>query len=131
MGSSPLPRHVNPRQAPPKPEEFLLVALGAIPGALLRWLLQSDPVANLVGCLLIGISSGFKPPRPRLLLSLGIGFCGSLTTFSGWILSLANVISNRSLSATCLLLLELGCGVLMVRLGNYICRWTNLSNRDQ
>ena len=131
MGSSPLPRRANPRPAPPRPEELLLVALGAVPGALLRWLLQSDPVANLVGCLLIGISSGFKPPRPRLLLSFGIGFCGSLTTFSGWILSLATVISNRSLSATCLLLLELGCGVLMVRIGSYICRWTNLSNRDQ
>jgi CrcB protein len=131
MGSSPLPRRTNPGPSPPRPQELLLVALGAVPGALLRWLLHSDPVANLVGCLLIGISSGFKPSRPRLLLSLGIGFCGSLTTFSGWILSLATNISNRSLSATCLLLLELGYGILMVRLGNYICRRTNLSNRDQ
>jgi CrcB protein len=131
MGSSPLPRRVNPRPAPPKPEELLLVALGAIPGALLRWLLQSDPVANLVGCLLIGIASGFKPPTPRLLLFLGIGFCGSLTTFSAWILSLSTAISKGSLFATSSLLFELGYGILMVRLGNYICRWSNLSNRDQ
>ena len=131
MGSSPLPRRVNPRPATPKPEELLLVALGAVPGALLRWLLQSDPVANLVGCLLIGIASGFKPPRPRLLLPLGIGFCGSLTTFSAWILSLSTAISKGSLFATSLLLFELGYGILMVRLGNYIFRWSNLSNRDQ
>lgn len=131
MGSSTLPRRANPRSAPPRPEEFLLVALGAVPGALLRWLLQLDPVANLLGCLLIGILSGFKPRRARLMLALGIGFCGSLTTFSGWVLSLTNALSNGSLLATSLLLVELGSGILMVQVGKYICRWFTSSNRDQ
>jgi CrcB protein len=128
MGSSPLHRRANPRSVPPRPEELLLVALGAVPGALLRWLLQLDPVANLLGCLLIGISSGFKPRRARLILAIGIGFCGSLTTFSGWIFSLANAISNESFSVTILLLVELGSGILMVRVGKYICRWITSSN---
>jgi CrcB protein len=128
MGSSPLHRRANPRSVPPRPEELLLVALGAVPGALLRWLLQLDPVANLLGCLLIGISSGFKPRRARLILAIGIGFCGSLTTFSGWIFSLANAISNESFSVAILLLVELGSGILMVRVGKYICRWITSSN---
>lgn len=128
MGSSPLHRRANPRSVPPRPEELLLVALGAVPGALLRWLLQLDPVANLLGCLLIGISSGFKPRRARLILAIGIGFCGSLTTFSGWIFSLANAISNESFLVAILLLVELGSGILMVRVGKYICRWITSSN---
>ena len=102
---------------PPRQEELLLVALGAVPGALLRWLLQADPLANLLGCLVIGIVSGSKPPRPRAMLLMGIGFCGSLTTFSGWILALERAMGRGSMSGMALLLLELVAGVLAVVLG--------------
>jgi CrcB protein len=94
-----------------------LVALGAVPGALLRWLLQADPLANLLGCLVIGIVYGSKPPRPRAMLLVGIGFCGSLTTFSGWILALERAMGRGSASGVALLLLELAAGVLAVVLG--------------
>ena len=102
---------------PPRPEELLLVALGAVPGALLRWLLQADPLVNLLGCLVIGIVSGSESPRPRAMLLVGIGFCGSLTTFSGWILALERAMGRRSVSGVALLLLELVAGVLTVVLG--------------
>ena len=102
---------------PPRQEELLLVALGAVPGALLRWLLQADPLANLLGCLVIGIVSGSEPPRPRAMLLMGIGFCGSLTTFSGWILALERAMGRGSMSGMALLLLELVAGALAVVLG--------------
>jgi CrcB protein len=102
---------------PPRPEELLLVALGAVPGALLRWLLQLDPLANVLGCLVIGIVSGSEPPRPRAMLLMGIGFCGSLTTFSGWILALERAMGRGSVSGVALLLLELVVGGLAVVLG--------------
>jgi len=100
------------KQAPPgRPGELLLVALGAVPGALLRWVLHCDPIANLLGCLLIGLASNQKPPRPRVMLLLGIGFCGALTTFSGWILALATALQQGSTASLLALLLELGAGV--------------------
>lgn len=99
-------------QAPPsRPGELLLVALGAVPGALLRWVLHCDPIANLLGCLLIGLATNQKPPRPRLMLLLGIGFCGALTTFSGWILALATALQQGSIPSLLALLLELGVGI--------------------
>ena len=97
--------------------ELLLVALGAVPGALLRWLLQADPLANLLGCLVIGLVAGTAQSRPRIMLLVGIGFCGSLTTFSGWILALERAIGLGSARGVSLLLLELVAGVLAVLLG--------------
>ena len=85
----PLP---SPHPHPPRFEELLLVALGAVPGALFRWLLHRDPLANLLGCLLIGMLAGLQPPRPRLMLLVGIGFCGAFTTFGGWIAALATTL---------------------------------------
>lgn len=93
------------------------MALGAVPGALLRWLLQADPLANVLGCLVIGIVSVSKPARPRAMLLVGIGFCGSLTTFSGWILALESALGRGSMSGVALLLLELVAGLLSVLSG--------------
>ena len=103
--------------SPPRPEELLLVALGAVPGSLLRWWLQADPLANLLGCLVIGLISGSAPSRPRAQLMVGIGFCGSLTTFSGWILALERALVRGSVSGVALLLLELVAGLLAVLSG--------------
>ena len=84
--------------------ELVLVALGAVPGALLRW--QSgvqlgphlggsagaDLLVNLVGSFILGFLAGPIPRRTSLVLLLGIGFCGCLTTFSSWILDVARLI---------------------------------------
>lgn len=98
------------------------MALGAVPGALLRWLLHLDPVANLLGCLVIGISTGLHPPRPRLVLLVAIGFCGALTTFSGWIAALATAFRLGAPATIAARLLELVAGVVLVRAGRALAQ---------
>ena len=78
-------------------------------------------LVNLVGCFLLGFLSGPVPHRTPLMLALGIGFCGSLTTFSGWILDLASLEQQgQSLGALVLLLTSLGLG-LLAALGGRAC----------
>ena len=84
--------------------ELALVALGAVPGALLRWQSSvqlgpflggnagADLLVNLVGSFILGFLAGPIPRRTSLLLLVGIGFCGSLTTFSSWMLDVAKLI---------------------------------------
>jgi CrcB protein len=92
MAGAPLPPTRSRRR---ELGDLVLVAGGTIPGALLRWLLPDLLLANLLGCLLLGLligsvdSAGSAGLRRRLLLWGGIGFCGSLTSFSSWILALA------------------------------------------
>ena len=103
-----------------------LVAAGAIPGALLRWQLDRlsrdlpigllpDLLAegrgavllvNLVGSFLLGLLVARAGRQPRLTLLVGIGFCGSFTTFSSWILQLQQLLA-RGQAAGALLLLAL------------------------
>lgn len=87
--------------------ELGLVAAGAVPGALLRWRLEvqlgpllaggaagvaaANLVSNLLGSFLLGVLAGPIPWRAPLLLLGGIGFCGSLTTFSSWMLDLVRL----------------------------------------
>jgi CrcB protein len=99
--------------------ELSLVACGAIPGALLRWRLEifwegwgdlatewiTPLTVNLIGSFLLGFVSSGRLPRPRLMLVAGIGFCGSFTTFSGWILALARLMDGEGAGPTLLLLL--------------------------
>ena len=108
-------------------EELLLVGLGAVPGALLRWqfgvLLQDrDVLVNVLGSLILGLLLGL-PYRPRVQLLIGIGFCGSLTTFSSWMVSSVDLIaSGLSLAAFGLIGLTLGLGLGGAALGLWIGR---------
>lgn len=113
--------------------DLALVAAGAIPGALLRWrlelaadqilggfrsLVEADLMANLLGCLLIGALVAQPPRRARLFLWGGIGFCGSLTTFSSWIRELSQALQHgRPLAALAILTLSLVGGLLLTTLG--------------
>lgn len=105
--------------------ELLLVAIGAVPGALLRW--QSgvqlgphlggsagaDLLVNLVGSFLLGFLAGPIPRRTGLVLLLGIGFCGCLTTFSSWMLDVVKLIqAGRSLWGLLLIVGSLVLGLL-------------------
>jgi len=110
--------------------ELLLVGLGAIPGALLRW--QSavqlgpwvggsagaDLLVNVVGSFVLGFLAGPIPRRTGLVLLVGIGFCGSLTTFSSWILDVVKLLEKgQPLGAGLLVLLSLLLGLAAAGLG--------------
>jgi CrcB protein len=110
--------------------ELLLVALGAMPGALLRW--QStvqlgpwlggsagaDLLVNVVGSFVLGFLAGPIPRRTGLVLLVGIGFCGSLTTFSSWVLDVVRLLEGgRPLAAVGLLLASLVLGLMAAVLG--------------
>ena len=99
--------------------QYTLVAIGGALGATLRFAIEQGSqrwyggqfplgtlMANLLGCLIIGIllGSGMGQRFPGLRLGLGVGFLGALTTFStfkaeiwshlqegSWTLALANV----------------------------------------
>ena len=77
--------------------ELLLVAIGAVPGALMRWqvavhLQDRDVLVNVFGAAVLGLLAGL-PAAPRRQLLIGIGFCGSLTTFSSWMMNSVKLIS--------------------------------------
>jgi fluoride exporter len=74
---------------------WLLVALGAMVGAPLRYLtdraVQSRHdslfpwgtfVVNVTGCLILGLLTGASTADAHLRLLLGTGLCGALTTYS-------------------------------------------------
>tara|TARA_Y100001968_G_C19257617_1_gene667599 strand:+ start:631 stop:975 length:345 start_codon:yes stop_codon:yes gene_type:complete len=66
-----------------KKNNFYLISIGAIPAALLRWQINEIFIVNIIGCFLLGFINAL-PISSRYKLIFGFGFCGSLTTFSGW-----------------------------------------------
>ena len=122
--------------------DLTLVACGAIPGALLRWQLElvakasggslraitgADLLANLIGCLLIGMLLAQPPRRARLYLWGGVGFCGSLTTFSSWMLELVRGLdAGEPLKVLSVLAVSLLGGLALLQLGYSLARrpWT-------
>ena len=113
--------------------DLALVAGGAVPGALLRWQLEevaqasggslraltgADLLANLIGCLLIGMLLAQPPRRARLYLWGGIGFCGSLSTFSSWMLELVKGLdAGKPLEVLAVLAVSLLGGLALVQVG--------------
>lgn len=107
--------------------DLVLVAGGAIPGALLRWRLEglvahatgATLAANLLGCWLLGMVLARPGRGNRLMLVAGIGFCGSLSTFSTLMLQLSQALAGGDVGgAVGLLLASLVGGVAMVALGH-------------
>ena len=64
--------------------EIALLALGAVPGSLIRWQVDNNLFSNLMGTFILGLILGLRVSFTFYLI-IGIGFCGALTTFSGWI----------------------------------------------
>ncbi|MCP9881355.1 CrcB family protein [Cyanobium sp. Alchichica 3B3-8F6] len=118
--------------------DLALVAAGAIPGALLRWRLEAigtaevgglrglvgaDFIANMLGCLLLGLVLAQSVRRKRLMLWAGIGFCGSLTTFSSWMLQLARALrAGEAWDSLLVLAASLLGGLVLVALGHALGR---------
>ena len=110
--------------------ELLLIASGAIPGAVLRWQTATqlgtwlpggengaNLLVNALGSVLLGVIVGRPQPRRCLYLVFGVGFCGSFTTFSSWMLAVAQLQQQRPAAAFLLLLLSLGVGLALALVG--------------
>lgn len=96
-----------------------LVALGAVPGAWLRFRVVNhlEPMiprkhwgtfaVNVIACLALGLIVGLEQScgdgARRLLLLLGTGFLGSFSTFSTFMAELHRVLSLRHWSEALLL----------------------------
>ena len=103
-------------------QELLLVALGAVPGALLRWQLavqlqDHNLLVNTLGAAILGLLAGL-PAAPRRQLLVGVGFCGSVTTFSSWMLTAMKHLGASDWAAALGLIgLTLGLGLGAAALG--------------
>ena len=106
-------------------QELVLVALGAVPGALLRWQVSlhwadRHVLVNVLGAALLGLLAGL-PAAPRRQLLVGIGFCGSLTTFSSWMVEATRLISaGHVVESFGLIGLTLGLGLGAAALGVWV-----------
>jgi CrcB protein len=70
-------------------------------------------LVNLIGSFVLGFLAGPIPSRTNLVLLLGIGFCGCLTTFSSWMLDVVKLMrSGASGEALLLIVMSLALGLL-------------------
>ena len=74
-----------------KKNTYFLISIGAILGALFRWQIDEIFIVNIIGCFLLGFFNSLTISK-RYKLTLGVGLCGSMTTFSGWSFQLHNLL---------------------------------------
>ena len=72
---------------------FIIISIGAVPAAMLRWQIDQIFIVNIIGCFLLGFINSLAISK-RYKLILGFGFCGSLTTFSGLSFQLFKLINQ-------------------------------------
>ena len=90
--------------------EFLLLGVGAVCGAFLRYKMAESPlvvlgglplnvlIVNSIGSFILGVFSVLSVTLnldPRYSFLFAIGFCGSLTTMSSFALEVNNLIDNK------------------------------------
>ena len=101
---------------------FFLISIGAVPAAIFRWQIDSIVIVNLVGCFLLGFINTLPISRNSKLI-FGFGFCGSLTTFSGWTFKLFELISQGSYKLFFLNLIStVLIGLFAVGLGHFVAK---------
>ena len=98
-------------------KKVFFISIGAIPGVIFRWQLDETFIVNILGCFLIGLFNAlYSDSKYKLIFC--IGFCGSLTTFSGWIFYLFILISDGLyIQALLIIMLMLFMGLCSVCLG--------------
>ena len=113
--------------------EAVLVGLGAIPGAWLRLKVVNhfQPmvpkkhwgtfIVNVVACFALGLVLALNEScasSTGIALLMGVGFFGSLSTFSTFAVELLNELrAGQSLTAVVLALASIGAGLLASALG--------------
>ena len=89
--------------------EFILLSIGALAGAFLRYKMTSSPIlfgflpvnvllVNIIGSFIVGIFSILSTTfnlDPKYSLFLAVGFCGSFTTMSSFALESINLLDNK------------------------------------
>lgn len=112
-------------------KQGFVIFLGGGLGALLRWRLSTfnadafmpvgTLVANVLGCLVLGVVLGSLRPGSLVFLFLVAGFCGALTTFST--LTLEWVDARSTWSAMVYGVVSIAAGVGALLLGLRMGRW--------
>ena len=113
--------------------EALLVGFGAIPGAWLRLKVVNhfQPMVpkkhwgtflvNVVACFALGLVLALNEtcaPNTGIALLMGVGFFGSLSTFSTFVVELLNEVrAGQALTALVLAAASIGAGLLASALG--------------
>jgi fluoride exporter len=89
--------------------ELILLVIGAIAGAFLRYKIVSSPMllgalplnvlfVNIIGSFILGIFSiisSFWNLDTKYSILVAVGFCGSLTTMSSFALETSNLLDNK------------------------------------
>ena len=101
---------------------FIIISVGAVPAAILRWQIDQIFIVNAIGCFLLGFINSLPVSR-RYKLMFGFGFCGSLTTFSGLSFQLYKLINHGFYKLFFLnSILILTIGLLSVGLGHLLAK---------
>ena len=101
---------------------FFVIAIGAVPAAILRWQVGQIFIINILGCFLLGLINSLPISR-RYKLCFGFGFCSSLTTFSGWSSELFKLINQgyyKLFFVNSILIVMLG--IFACALGDFIAK---------
>ena len=70
-----------------------MIAILSVSASIFRWQINDVLIVNIIGCFLLGFIHSLSIHR-RYKLLFGVGFCGSLTTFSGWSFQLFKLINQ-------------------------------------
>jgi CrcB protein len=91
--------------------EFILIAVGAVIGAFLRYFMVASPqtiaglpvnvlAVNVIGSFILGLFSVLTVAlnlNSNYTLLVGTGFCGAFTTMSSFALETSNLMDNNRL----------------------------------
>ena len=113
--------------------DALLVAIGAVPGAWLRLRMVNhfEPMVpkkhwgtftvNVVACFALGLVLALQDTcsaRTGIVLLIGVGFFGSLSTFSTFVVELLQELrAGHAITAFVLAVASIGAGLLACALG--------------